>query len=131
MRGADRDAKVCRSDEGESAGGFRGEAAEGIELGDALTHGFDNAPATSHGAAAQDKGTETCAGHGSTPVAAHKSVRRAGGEAENESDEIPGDGPEESRQKNLLIDHLNADHAFSDGLGDGSAENEGGNEVPE
>src|SRR3989441_637987 len=229
MRGADRDAKVCRSDQGESAGGFRGEAAEGIELGDALTHGFDNAPATSHGAAAhgqmaadddpvghvvslqqaasdegrgdnahaflsvigavteavggsgkelqaaepavdlkrtlvaddptcgngyndakeeaddgreenekdgfgpaaQDKGTETCAGHGSTPVAAHKSVRRTGGEAEDERDEIPGDGPEESRQKNLLIDHLNVDHAFSDGLGDGSAENEGGNEVPE
>src|SRR6266705_3433659 len=229
VRGADRDAKVCRSDEGESACGFRGEAAEGIELGDALAHGFDNAPTTSHGAAAhgqmaahddpvghvvslqqaasdegrgdnahaflsvigavteavggsgkelqaaepavdlkwalfaddpacgdgyndakeetddgreedekdgfgpaaQDKGTETCAGHGSTTVAAHKSVRRTGGEAEDESDEIPGDGPEESRQKNLLIDHLNVDHAFSDGLGDGSAENEGGDEVPE
>src|SRR6266487_6262867 len=83
------------------------------------------------GPAAQDKGTETCAGHGSTPVAAHKSVRRAGGEAEDESNEIPGDGSEESRQKNLLIDHLNVDHAFSDGLGDGSAENEGGDEVPE
>src|SRR5712691_1331950 len=229
MRGADRDAKVCRSDQGESASGFRGEAAEGIELGDALAHGFDDAPATSHGAAAhgqmaadddpvghvvsfqqaasdesgggnvnkilsvigavteavggsgkelqaaepavdlkralfaddptgengdehgdeeandgreedekdgfgpaaQDKGTETCAGHGSTTVAAHKSVRRAGGEAEDESDEIPGDGPEESRQKDLLIDHLNVDHAFSDGLGDGGAENEGGDEVPE
>src|SRR5260370_6444435 len=229
MRGADGDAKVCRSDEGEGAGGFRGEAAEGIELGDALAHGFDNAPATSHGAAAHgqmaadddlvrhvvslkeaaseggrgdnahgflsvigavaetvggsgkelqaaepavdlkralfaddptcgdgyndakeeaddgreedekdgfapaapDKCTETCTGHGSTNVAAHKSVRRTGGKAEDERDEIPGDGPEESRQKDLLIDHLNVDHAFSDGLGDGSAENEGGDEVPE
>ncbi len=49
--GADRDAKDRVHDQREAAGGFRREAAEGSELGDALAHGLDDAPAASHGAA--------------------------------------------------------------------------------
>jgi len=42
---------------GERTGGFGGEAAKGSELGDALTHGLDDAPATRHGAAAHGEVT--------------------------------------------------------------------------
>src|SRR6267142_1953921 len=51
VRGADRDAEFCGGKERDGAGGLGREAAERIELGDALAHGFDDAPAASHGAA--------------------------------------------------------------------------------
>ena len=38
--------------EGKRSRGFGGKTAEGGEFGDALPHGFDDAPAASHGAAA-------------------------------------------------------------------------------
>src|SRR5437016_1836088 len=50
--GADGDAEDGVRDEGEAAGGFRSKAPEGSEFGDALAHGFDNAPSPGHGAAA-------------------------------------------------------------------------------
>src|SRR6266849_5882506 len=49
VRGADRNAKGGCADEREPASGFGREAAEGIELGDALAHGLDDAPAARHG----------------------------------------------------------------------------------
>src|SRR5258708_9632842 len=52
VRGAHRNAEVRGAREGERAGGLRGESAEWGELGDALPHGFDDAPAPGHGAAA-------------------------------------------------------------------------------
>ena len=52
MRSADRDAKSGCADESESTSGFRREAAKGIELGDALAHGLDDAPSAGHSAAA-------------------------------------------------------------------------------
>src|SRR5579859_2092563 len=51
MRGADRNAKVRGAREGQRAGSFRRESAEGSELGDALSHSLDDAPAPGHGAA--------------------------------------------------------------------------------
>src|SRR5579871_832001 len=50
--GADGNAEFCVHDEREAAGGFRGESAEGSQLRDALAHGFDDAPAARHRAAA-------------------------------------------------------------------------------
>src|SRR5216683_5771696 len=52
VRGAHRNAEVRGAREGERAGGLRGESAKWGELGDALPHGFDDAPAPGHGAAA-------------------------------------------------------------------------------
>src|SRR5258707_10273525 len=49
---ADRDAEDRVHYECEAAGSFRGESAEGRQLGDALAHGLDDAPAAGHGAAA-------------------------------------------------------------------------------
>src|SRR5437016_6591503 len=51
VRGADGNAELRGGKERDGAGGFRREAPEGIELGDALAHGFDDAPAAGHGAA--------------------------------------------------------------------------------
>ena len=51
VRGADRNAEFCGGKKRDGAGGFRREAAERIKLGDALAHGFDDAPASRHGAA--------------------------------------------------------------------------------
>src|SRR5580765_1981198 len=47
--GADRNAKGSSADEREAASSFRREAAERIELGDALAHGLNDAPAARHG----------------------------------------------------------------------------------
>src|SRR5256885_3637797 len=52
VRGADRNAEERVANDGEAASGFGGEAAEGRELGDALAHGLDDAPAAGHRAAA-------------------------------------------------------------------------------
>src|SRR5256885_6564975 len=52
VRGADRNAEERVADDGEATGGFGGEASEGRELGDALAHGLDDAPAAGHRAAA-------------------------------------------------------------------------------
>src|SRR5260370_701274 len=49
--GADGDAEMGGAHQGESAGGFGGKSAEGGEIGDALAHGLDDAPAAGHGAA--------------------------------------------------------------------------------
>src|SRR4029077_1458287 len=48
MRGADRNAEVRGAREGQRTGSFRRESTEGRELGDALTHGLDDAPASGH-----------------------------------------------------------------------------------
>src|SRR5207247_11274300 len=50
VRGADRNAEQRVANDGEAAGGFGGEAAEGSELGDALAHGLDDGPAAGSGA---------------------------------------------------------------------------------
>src|SRR5437762_12048124 len=52
MSGADGNAEDRVHDESQAAGGFGGESAKGSQFCDALAHGFDNAPATGHGAAA-------------------------------------------------------------------------------
>src|SRR6266436_9291768 len=49
--GADRNAKMSRSEQGECASGLRGETPEWHQFGNALAHGFDDAPAASHCAA--------------------------------------------------------------------------------
>ena len=51
MRRADGNAEFRRAEQRQGPGGLRGKAAEGIELGDALSHGFDDAPAACHRAA--------------------------------------------------------------------------------
>src|SRR5258706_9318429 len=45
VSGADGDAENGVGHEREPAGGFRGEATQGAELGDSLAHGFDDSPA--------------------------------------------------------------------------------------
>src|SRR4029077_15064034 len=52
VRGANRNAEDSVHNERGAASGFRGKATEGSELGDALAHGLDDAPAAGHGAAA-------------------------------------------------------------------------------
>ena len=39
--------------------------------------------------------------------------------------------PEQSRQQDCLVDHFDVNHAFANGAGDGGAEDEGGDEIPE
>src|SRR5579863_2884167 len=55
VRGADGYAEVRCSPQRQRTGSLRGESPERRELGDALAHGFDDAPAASHGAAAHGK----------------------------------------------------------------------------
>src|SRR5437773_9735299 len=68
--------------------------------------------------------------HCSAAVAAHEGVRRTGGQAENQSGEVPGDGAKEAGENHLLVDQVDLDEAFSNGAGDGRAEEEGGNKIP-
>src|SRR5882672_1615798 len=75
VRGADGNAKSGCADEGEPTGGFGRETAEGIELGDALAHGLDDAPAARHSSSSNrqvaandypvgdDEGLEQSSGH--------------------------------------------------------------------
>src|SRR3989449_10734665 len=63
-------------------------------------------------------------------ITANKGMRRAGGQAENERDHVPGDGAEKAGEEDVLVDQIDADHTPADGFGDGSAKNEGGDEVP-
>src|SRR6266849_4818634 len=53
--GADGNAEDGVGDNRQAASGFRGEATEGNKLGDALSHGLDDAPSASHGAAAHSQ----------------------------------------------------------------------------
>ena len=64
-------------------------------------------------------------------ITADQSVRRAGWQAEDERDEVPGNCTEQSREENLLSDEFDVDHAFADGGGYRGAEDKGGDEVPE
>ena len=227
--GADGNAKPGVHDEGDAASRFGSEAAEGSELGDALAHGFNNAPTASHGAAAHgematdddpvrdgkggeqaagdkscgddahallgviravaqaeegggdqlqaaegavdfaralfadnptsdggkkygenhshnrrnkneedrpnpatdDEGLESDMGNSRAAVATDESMGRAGGQAENEGNEVPRDSAEQTGEKNLLRDHFEMDHAFADSGGNRGTEEEGGDEVPE
>jgi hypothetical protein len=81
--------------------------------------------------ATKDQRFETGVSDSSAAVAANQGVRRAGRKAEDQGDEIPSDGAEESGQQHLLGDMFNVDHAFADGAGDGGAEDERGDKVPE
>src|SRR6266446_1165046 len=78
-----------------------------------------------------DQRFEAGARYGGASVAADKSVGRAGGEAENEGNEVPGNRAKQAGEKDLLIDELDVNHAFANGAGDGSAEDEGGDEIPD
>src|SRR6266478_4411785 len=78
-----------------------------------------------------DQRFEAGARYGGAPVAANKSVGRAGGEAENEGNEVPGNRAQQTGEQYLLIDEFDVNHAFANGAGDGSAEHEGGDEIPE
>ena len=64
MCGRHRYAQEGCEEQCQSATGFSTEAANGLELGDLLTHGLHDAPATKHGA------------HANRQVAAHNSPRR-------------------------------------------------------
>ena len=81
--------------------------------------------------AGQDEGLETGMSDGGSAVAAHEGVRGTGGQAQNEGDEIPGDGAEQAGEKDLLGDQFDVNHALADGGGHGSAEDESGDEIPE
>src|SRR6267143_2293551 len=48
VRGADRDTEMRRAPQRQRTGGLRRESAERRELGDALAHRFDDAPASRH-----------------------------------------------------------------------------------
>ncbi len=94
VRGADGDAKGGGADEGEAASGLGREAAEGIELGDALAHGLDDAPAARHGSPGNsqvaanehpvrnDEGLEQTSGHERRRDNAHAFLRVVGAVAE-------------------------------------------------
>ncbi len=69
--------------------------------------------------------------HGSAAVSAHEGVRGTGRQAEDQRNEVPGDGAEKAGKEHLFIHHFNTDHPLADGLGHGGAENEGSDEVPE
>src|SRR5712664_598143 len=94
VRGADRDAKGGGADKGEPASSFGREAAKGIELGDALAHGLDDAPAARHGSpgngqvaandypVGNDEGLEQASGHERRGDDAHAFLRVIGAVAE-------------------------------------------------
>ncbi len=94
VRGADGDAKGGGADEGEAASGLGREAAEGIELGDALAHGLDDAPAARHGSPSDgqvaaddypignDEGLEQASGNERGGDDAHAFLRVVGAVAE-------------------------------------------------
>src|SRR3989338_2237203 len=95
--GADGDAGLSGAEQRQRARGFRREAAERVELGDALAHGLDDAPAAGHGAAgngqvAQDDypegnlvALERAAGHEGCGDDAHSFLGVVGAVAEAES----------------------------------------------
>src|SRR5208337_2735233 len=227
--GADRNAKTRGGKQGDRTGCLRGKPTEGSEFGDALSHGFDDAPAASHRAATHSKMAadnhpvgnrvvfhQSTSDHGSgddahaflrvigsvsqtipssgdqlktpepavhaarplmaddpgrenadqptdehaddgrkkdeddrlgppgedqslkasmndssTAITAHERVRRAGRQSQREGNEVPRDGAEEAGEKHLLIHHFDVDHSFADGAGNGGAEDERGDEIPE
>ena len=68
---------------------------------------------------------------GGTAVTADQSVGRARRQTKSQGDEIPGNCTEQSREQDLLRDHLDVNHALANGAGNRRAEDESGNEVPE
>ncbi len=74
---------------------------------------------------------EAGVGNGSAAIAADERVGRTGGKTKNKSDQVPGNGAEEASEEDLLIDHLDVNHAFTNGGGDRGAEDEGGDKIPE
>src|SRR4029077_15927183 len=83
------------------------------------------------GPAADDDRLKTSIGYRSATITTHESVGRTGGQAENEGDEIPENGPEQPGEKNLLVHHFDVNHAFADGLSDGGAEHKSREKIPE
>jgi hypothetical protein len=81
--------------------------------------------------AADDDGLKTGVCHCGAAVATHESVRRTGGQAKNEGDEIPENGPEQPGEQNLLVHHFDVNHAFANGLSHGGAKHKSGDEIPE
>ena len=71
--------------------------------------------------AAENKRAEASVGDGSATVTAEECVGRASGQAKDERKEIPGDRAEKAREQDLLRNHLDMNHAFADGAGDGCA----------
>jgi len=96
VRCTDGNAELGVHDEREAAGGLRSESAEGRELGDALAHRFNDAPAAGHGAAAHGqvadddhpirnrKGFQQAAGDQRRGDNAHAFLRIVGAVAEAE-----------------------------------------------
>src|SRR5467141_796299 len=67
----------------------------------------------------------------SAAVATHKGVRGTRRQADDQRNQVPGDGTEEAGEEHLFVHQFDTDHPLADGLGHGGPENEGGDEVPE
>ena len=81
--------------------------------------------------AAEDESVEAGLCYRSATEAANQGVRRAGREAEDEGDCVPGNRAEQASEQDLLVHHFDVNHAFADGASDGGPEKECRDEVPE
>src|SRR2546430_1339762 len=81
--------------------------------------------------ASEEDGFEAGVCDGRASVSGDQCVRITGGEAQAESNEITGDGAEQSGEDYFLIDHLYTDKTLRNRLGDGGAKPESGNEIKE
>lgn len=78
-----------------------------------------------------DDSSESGARNSCAPVPPHKSVRRARGQAEYESERIPKNRAEQSCYQDQPVNEFQAHHSLTDGTCHGRTENEGGDEIPE
>src|SRR5271157_1617482 len=84
-----------------------------------------------HGPAMEDERFKAGVNDRRAAVTAHKRVRGTCWQSQCEGKEVPHDRAEQAGEKHLLIHHFDVDHPFADGAGDGGAEDEGGDEIPE
>src|SRR5207237_456563 len=69
--------------------------------------------------AAKDNGLETGVRHSGATVTGDQCMRGTGGQAENESDQIPSDSAEQTGEHDFFVDHFEVNQALGNCLGDG------------
>src|SRR5215831_19479357 len=76
------------------------------------------------------EGFEAGVGNRRSAVSTDQRVRRTGGKAEDQGNQVPGDRSEQPGEDDLLSDEVQADKAFTDCTGHGSAKKERGDKIP-
>src|SRR6266478_1661374 len=83
------------------------------------------------GPTGEDQRLESRVSDGCAAVAAHQRVRRTGGQAEGECNQVPGNGAEQAGEQKFFVHRLNGSHAAADGFIDLGAEDKRRDEIPE